>query len=90
MARVALQEYLSEARELIDTQAFDQAIAICRHILLRYPKHIRTYQILGEACLEKGETSEAIAVFKRLLEHADPENFSAYAGLGVAYEDLGQ
>lgn len=90
MARVALQEYLSEARELIDTQAFDQAIAICRHILLRYPKHIRTYQILGEACLEKGETGEAIAVFKRLLEHADPENFSAYAGLGVAYEDLGQ
>ena len=90
MARVALQDYLSEARELINTQAFDEAIAICRHILLRYPKHIRTYQILGEACLEKGETDEAIAVFKRLLEHADPENFSAYAGLGVAYEDLGQ
>lgn len=90
MARVALQEYLSEARERINAQAFDEAITICRHILLRYPKHIRTYQILGEACLEKGETTEAIAVFKRLLEHADPENFSAYAGLGVAYEDLGQ
>jgi tetratricopeptide (TPR) repeat protein len=90
MARVALQDYLNEARELINGQAFDEAIAICRHILLRYPKHIRTYQILGEACLEKGETDEAIAVFKRLLDHADPENFSAYAGLGVAYEDLGQ
>lgn len=90
MARVALQEYCDEARDLINAHAYDDAIAICQHILKRYPKHIRAYQILGEACLAKGEIDDAIDVFKRLLDHADPENFTAYAGLGVAYEEKGQ
>ena len=90
MARVTLQEYCDEARDLINAHAYDDAIAICRHILKRYPKHIRAYQILGEACLDKGELEEAIDIFKRLLDHADPENFVAYAGLGVAYEEKGQ
>ncbi|MGQ9492268.1 MAG: tetratricopeptide repeat protein [Anaerolineae bacterium] len=90
MARVTLQEYCDEARDLISAHAYDDAIAICQHILKRYPKHIRAYQILGEACLDKGEIDEAIDIFKRLLDHADPENFVAYAGLGVAYEEKGQ
>lgn len=90
MARVTLQEYCDQARELIDGHKYAEAIAICRHILRRYPRHIRTYQILGEACLENGELVEAIDTFKRLLENADPENFAAYAGLGVAYEERGQ
>ncbi|MBC7262239.1 MAG: tetratricopeptide repeat protein, partial [Chloroflexi bacterium] len=78
MARVSLQEYCEESSDLINAHAYDDAIAICRHILKRYPKHIRAYQILGEACLEKGEIEEAIDIFKRLLNHADPENFVAY------------
>jgi tetratricopeptide (TPR) repeat protein len=90
MARVTLQEYCDQARELIDGHQYAEAIAICRHILKRYPRHIRTYQILGEACLENGELVEAIDIFKRLLENADPENLTAYAGLGVAYQEKGQ
>jgi tetratricopeptide (TPR) repeat protein len=90
MARVTLQEYCDLARELIDGHRYADAIAICRHILKRYPRHIRTYQILGEACLESGELEEAMDIFKRLLENADPENLSAYAGLGVAYQEKGQ
>ena len=90
MARVALQDYCDEARDLINSRAYEEAIAICQHILKRYPKHMKTYQILGEACLEKGELEEAISIFKRLLDRADPENFVAYAGLGVAYEEKGQ
>jgi tetratricopeptide (TPR) repeat protein len=90
MARVTLQEYCDQARELIDGHQYTEAIAICRHILKRYPRHIRTYQILGEACLENGEVAEAIDTFKRLLENADPENLTAYAGLGVAYQEKGQ
>lgn len=90
MARVSLQEYCDEARELIDRRQYAAAIAICRHILKRYPRHIRTYQILGEACLENGELDEAIDIFKRLLANADPENLTAYAGLGVAYQQQGQ
>jgi tetratricopeptide (TPR) repeat protein len=90
VARVTLQEYCAEARSLIDQRAYDQAIAICRHILQRYPKHIRTYQVLGEACLEKGQLDEAADIFKRLLNQADPENFVAYAGLGVIKEEQGK
>ena len=90
MARITLQECCDQARELIDKRQYADAIAVCRHILKRYPRHIRTYQILGEACLEKGEHAEAIDIFKRLLENADPENFASYAGLGVAYEEKGQ
>ncbi len=90
MTRVTLREYLDEARELISAAGYEDAIAICRHILKRYPKHIRTYQILGEACLERGDFDEATDIFKRLLEHADPENFVAYAGLGILSEEKGQ
>jgi len=90
MARVNLQEYCDEARELINSRAYEQAIAVCRHILQRYPKHIKAYQVLGEACLEKGDLQEAGDIFKRLLDHADPENFVAYAGLGVICEEKGQ
>lgn len=89
MARVYLQEYCTEARHLIESCAYDEAIAICRHILKRYPKHAETYRILGEACLEKGELDEAADIFRRLLS-ADPENFVAYAGLGVICEEKQQ
>ncbi len=89
MARVILHEYCGEARLLIEARAYDAAIAICRHILKRYPKHVETYRLLGEACLEKGDLNEAADVFKRLLS-ADPENFAAYAGLGVIYEERQQ
>ena len=90
MARVTLQEYCDQAREFINGHQYAEAIAICRHILKRYPRHIRTYQILGEACLENGELAEAMDIFKRLLGNADPENLTAYAGLGVAYQEQGQ
>ena len=89
MARVILHEYCCEARQLIESRAYDAAIAICRQILKRYPKHVETYRLLGEACLEKGELNEATDIFKRLLS-ADPENFAAYAGLGVIYEERQQ
>ena len=46
MARITLHEYLDEARERIEEGAYEDAISICRHILLRYPRQIRTYQIL--------------------------------------------
>ncbi len=90
MARISLYEYGEEARRLLQMRAYDASISICRHILLRYPKHIRTYQILGEVCLEKGELDEAADIFRRLLAHADPENLTSFAGLGVILEEKGQ
>jgi len=90
VSRLTLQDYAAEARELISQRAYDEAIAVCRHILKRYPTHLKTYQVLGEACLEKGDLAEAENVFKRLLGQADPENFVAYAGLGFIREEQGQ
>jgi len=89
VTRVVLHEYCDEARKWIESHAYEQAIAICRHVLKRYPKHVEAYRLLGEACLEKGELAEATDVFQRLLS-ADPENFVAYAGLGVIYEERQQ
>jgi len=83
-----LHQYCDEARELVNSGAYDAAIGICRHILERYPRHLETYRILGEACLEKGELEEATDIFKRVLS-ADPEDFVAYAGLGVVSEKRG-
>jgi len=90
MARITLHEYLDEARQWIDDGDYDEAIGICRHILKRYPRHIRTYQILGEACLEKGEFEEAADIFERILQQADPESFVAHAGLGILREEQGR
>jgi tetratricopeptide (TPR) repeat protein len=90
MARVTLHEYLDEARLRIEEGAYDDAISICRHILQRYPRHVRTYQILGEACLEKGDFEEAADIFERLLQQADPESFVAHAGLGILREEQGR
>ncbi len=90
MARITLHEYLDEARQRIDEGAYEDAISICRHILQRYPRHARAYQILGEACLEKGDFEEAADIFERLLQQADPENFVAHAGLGILREEQGR
>jgi len=88
MAEVSLQEYCDEVRELIERESFDQAIAICQHILKHYPKHLRTYSLLGEACLEKNEFQEAKDIFQRVLS-ADPENLTARVGLSVVYKEDG-
>jgi tetratricopeptide (TPR) repeat protein len=90
MARITLHEYLDEARQRIEEGAYEDAIRICRHILQRYPRQLRTYQILGEACLEKGDFEEAADIFERLLQQADPENFVAHAGLGILREEQGR
>jgi len=90
MARITLHEYLDEARQRIEEGGYEDAISICRHILKRYPRQVKTYQILGEACLEKGDFAEAADIFQRLVQEADPENFVAHAGLGILREEQGR
>ncbi len=89
MARVALHEYSDAALDLVESGAVDQAIAICRHILKRYPQHIPTYEALAHACLARGEYGDAQDLYKRILA-ADPENMHAYAGISITSERLGQ
>jgi tetratricopeptide (TPR) repeat protein len=88
MAEVTLSEYCDEAKELIRADSYDQAIAICRHILKQHPRYVRAYRVLGEACLEKGDYIEAANLFKRVLG-ADMEDMVVYVGLGIVFDEQG-
>ncbi len=83
--QVTLEAYAEENRALIHNGRSDEAIAICKHILHYYPKHIDSYRQLGEAFLEKEELDHATDMFRRVLS-ADPENVVAYVGLASIFE----
>jgi tetratricopeptide (TPR) repeat protein len=86
MAEITLSKYCDQAKELIRTDSYDQAIAICRHMLRHYPKYVRAYRLLGEACLEKGDYVEAANLFKRVLG-SDMEDMVVYVGLGIIFDE---
>jgi len=86
MAEVGLGEYCDEVKELIKAQFIDEAIAICRHILERFPKYIMPYRLLGEAALEREEYDEAASLFTRVLG-ANPEDVIAHVGLAVVHDE---
>ncbi|TKJ31453.1 MAG: hypothetical protein CEE40_01305 [Chloroflexi bacterium B3_Chlor] len=88
MAEITLSEYCEEAKKLIRADSYDQAIAICRHILRHFPKHVRSYRLLGEASLEKGDYVEAANLFKRVLS-VDLEDVVVYVGLSIVYDEEG-
>jgi tetratricopeptide (TPR) repeat protein len=88
MDEITLSEYCDEAKELVRADSYDQAVAICRHILKHYPKYLRAYRLLGEACLEKGDYVEAANLFKRVMG-ADLEDMVVYVGLGIIFDEQG-
>jgi tetratricopeptide (TPR) repeat protein len=88
MPDIRLRDYTAKIKDLIRNDLQDEAIAHCQHILRHYPKHIETYCLLGEACLEKGMYREAIEFFHRTLS-GDPENFIARVGMGIIYSEQG-
>jgi tetratricopeptide (TPR) repeat protein len=88
MDEVTLSKYCDEAKELIRADSYDEAIAICRHILKHHPKYVTGYRLLGEACLEKGDYVEAANIFKRVLG-ADLEDMVVYVGLGIIFDEQG-
>ncbi len=88
MADIRLRDYVARIKDMIRGDQHNEAIAHCRHILRHYSKHIETYCLLGEACLEKEMVRESIEFFQRTLS-ADPENFIARVGMGIIYEGQG-
>ena len=86
MAEIGLGEYLDQVKGLIKARSTDEAIAICRHILERFPKYIVPYRLLGEAALEKEEYDEAATLFTRVLG-ADPEDVIAHVGLAMVHDE---
>ncbi len=88
MPDIRLGDYTAKIKKMIREVHLDEAIAHCQHILRHYPKHIETYCLLGEACLEKEMYREAIEFFQRTLS-GDPENLIARVGLGIIYDEQG-
>jgi len=64
MSDIRLQDYVAKIKTLIRNGQHDEAIAHCQHILTHYPKHIETYSLLGEICLEKEMYRESIEFFQ--------------------------
>jgi predicted Zn-dependent protease len=89
MADLSLSAQFSAARDLAEGHSLHQALAKCRRILRAYPKHVRTYGVLGYVYLQLGLHDAAENLFQRLLS-ADPENALAYASLGAIYHERGQ
>jgi tetratricopeptide (TPR) repeat protein len=88
MPDIRLRDYTAKIKKMIREVRLDEAIAHCRHILHHYPKHIETYCLLGEACLEKEMYRESIEFFQRTLS-GDPESLISRVGLGVIYDEQG-
>ncbi|MGD9374390.1 MAG: tetratricopeptide repeat protein, partial [Anaerolineae bacterium] len=86
MPEIRLRDYTAKIKDLVRDGRHDEAIAHSKHILMQYPKHVETYGLLGEACLEKGLFREAIEFFQRTLS-ADPESFIARVGLGIICDE---
>ena len=83
-----LRALVSQAERLVQTEAYEEAIAICHAILRRHPRFARCYRFLAEAYLGLGEHSEAADLFRRALG-VDPEDPVAYAGLGIVFAERG-
>ena len=82
MAKLFLRKYIRELESQIDHSQLDEAIAHCRHILRKYPKHLDTYRMLGKAYLEARRYNEATDIFHRLLM-AVPDDFVAHVGMSI-------
>jgi tetratricopeptide (TPR) repeat protein len=83
--QVTLEAYADQNRALIDNQRNNEALAICKHILRYYPKHLDTYRQMGEAYLNLQDLESAKDIFSRVLS-ADPEDMIAYIGLSTIFE----
>jgi len=88
MSELTLQRLCDEAEALIASESFEEAIALCQHTLRFYPKHIRSYALLGKAAVGLGNAREAADMFRRVLS-ADPENLEARATLGEIFSGEG-
>ncbi len=88
MSEISLRSYNNEIDSMIDQGRHDEAIAHCRHILTKFPKHIDTYRLLGKAFLESDLNSNASDIFQRILS-AVPDDFISHVGMSVIREDEG-
>lgn len=88
MADLTLRAQCELAAQHLQDGQPQQAAEVCRRILAVFPKHVATYGILGQACMQMGQHEDAANLFRRVLG-ADPENTLGYVGLGAIYAERG-
>ncbi len=86
MAKISLRTYNSEIRNLIDSGDTEAAIEHCHQILHYYPKHVKTYRLLGEAYLAGKQHNDASDIFQRVLSSI-PDDFVSHVGMSVIREE---
>lgn len=85
MESISLRQYCDELEGLLSAGLFSKAILLSRYILRHYPKHIRTYCLLGKAYLKMGRLDEAEDIFRRVLS-ADPEDIDSRLALAEIHK----
>lgn len=83
-----IQDYLEAAKGDIIAGACDRAIALCRHLLEYFPKHIEAHCLLAEAYRERGDSAAAEDLLLRVLS-ADPESLIARWALSILQDQRG-
>ena len=86
MASLSLRAYLQKIENLIDRGQNEEAVAHCKHILKKFPKHVDTYRLLGKSYLEMQRFQEASDVLQRVLS-VFPDDFVSHIGLSIIRED---
>lgn len=89
MTLIPLHDHLDLMREHLREGQYAEVITLGQHVLRHYPKHLETYRLLGEACLETGDLGSAADLFNR-VRSADPENVVALVGLSIVHEQRKQ
>jgi tetratricopeptide (TPR) repeat protein len=89
MTQTNLRFYNRYIQSLLEKDNASAAADHCRHILMSFPKHIKTYRLYGEASLELNRYPEAFEIFRRLLSSV-PDDYVAHIGMSVVSEELGK
>jgi competence ComEA-like helix-hairpin-helix protein len=88
MTNIPLRAYLREIEDAIEEGQLDEAVAHCRHILKKFPKHVDSYRLLGKAYLEAQKYGGAADIFERVLSSI-PDDFVSHIGMSIIREDDG-
>ena len=85
MPEISLKEYFAKLNNLLSTNAADEVIHHCRHILKYYPKNVTAYRFLGRALVNNGRWDEGREALRRVLS-VIPDDYAAHLGLSEANE----
>ena len=83
------KSFIPIAEEYIKSGMLDDAIAVLKEGLERYPNYLGARVSLGKAYLEKGMISEAMKEFENVVQ-VSPDNLFAHRKLAMIYKEAGR